>query len=86
MKTQKSELETQMYAIIEEWQNSNDTLVNFCKIKGISHHSFNYWRKKQKKYANPFREVTPKSTDLPSRLGSMNAYTLQISYPNGVRI
>ena len=70
---------TEMYPIIEAWQNSGQTKQAFCKDRGIPKSIFFYWYKQYKTDQGQGGFVPIKikrGTDIPA--------IIEIEYPNGI--
>ena len=88
------EKKAKMYALIDRWQNSNETQKDICKAAGISYHVFKYWQRKQNQEhdqrEDAKRENIPTEsvgTFIPVAFESTSDFSeLQIEYPNGVKI
>jgi len=42
----KSEVLQEKALLIDQWQQSGKSIIQFCKDENISYHTFHYWRKK----------------------------------------
>lgn len=69
----------EMFPLIEEWENSNESREAFCHRHNLQLSTFSYWRsryiKSKVRPATSFVELQP-------NLGE----DLEIIYPNGVKI
>jgi len=75
-----------MFLLIEQWEESRMSQVEFCQSRKIPKSTFYYWRKKHKEgkesSENPFIPVTIKNENKSIAVDS----GITIHYPNGVRI
>ncbi len=55
------ERQTQMYSLVEQWQNSPDSKKEICRKNNLNIYTFNYWLKKYRLKNNPsdFIELKP---------------------------
>jgi len=69
----------QMYAHIKDWEQSGQKRDEFCASRGITLHSFGYWRTRYLRDKNPVEaKFIPIKTELPS--------CIEVHYPNGTYI
>ena len=74
----------QMYPLIEQWQQSDQSRTEFCEVHQINLHTFTYWlHKKQKAEESTSGQFIALEIS-PSR--SIRGDGLKICYPNGVNI
>lgn len=73
--------EQEMFALIEEFENSSMSGKDFCQAKGVVPSTFYYWKKKKIRH------------EIPERKGFMTIHpktemdgSLELIYPNGIRI
>lgn len=78
-----SEMRTCMFALIEEWENSGTTQKRFCEDKKIGLSRFQYWRKR---YLSEHTEGPEGFAPLRFHKGDVPDHTLEVIYPNGVRL
>lgn len=45
---QKEEVQQQMFRLIEGWQQSGISQLDYCRHHGVAYHVFHYWYKKYK--------------------------------------
>ena len=82
----KLENRIKMLQLIEEWKQSVESQISFCKSKNLYLHFFHYWLKRYKDQHQPvltgkaFIPVTIPISEKTSGNG------IEIHYPNGVRI
>lgn len=73
--------EQEMFALIEEFENSSMSGTDFCKAKGMEPSTFYYWKKKKFQRNAPegvgFMTISPKT--------ETNG-NLELIYPNGIRL
>jgi len=67
----------QMQGIHQEWQRSGLSRKAFCKERGISYATFNYWSKR-------LTEPGPGFDEIP--LNSVGDVRLEIVFPSGTRM
>ncbi len=62
----KSERKTQMFSIVEQWQNGSATKKDVCKKHNVNICTFNYWLKKYRSssVSSDFIELKPKAQTL----------------------
>lgn len=72
-----------MYCYIEEWQRSGLSRKEFCKKHGIAASTFSYWYSKYRQSEG--LEPTTSSSDF-IKVNPMLSDSLEVVYPNGVRI
>jgi hypothetical protein len=86
IRNNKLENRNKMLQLIEEWKQSGESQISFCKSKNVYLHIFHYWLKR---YKDQFRPVTTGKAFIPVTI-PMNEKTssngIEIYYPNGVRI
>lgn len=69
----------QMFTHIKDWELSGQKRVEFCRSRGITLHSFGYWRTRYLRDKNPINaKFIPIKPELPS--------SVEIHYPNGAYI
>ncbi|SHG74409.1 hypothetical protein SAMN05444483_12617 [Salegentibacter echinorum] len=72
--------EQEMFALIDEFENSPLNARNFCKTKGVVPSTFYYWKKKKAGKESPetsgFITISPK----------VETGSLELIYPNGIRL
>lgn len=90
MKKNRHNTKKQMYALIRKWKSSGLAQVNFCQEHQISISTFGYWRKK---YLREETTSENKSQMIPVHIQPQEimetvnqSESLEIVYPNGVRI
>ena len=75
-----------MFLVIEQWEESIMTQVEFCRSQKIPKSTFYYWLKKYKEekggLQNPFIPLTIKGDEKSACVPC----ELTISYPNGVKV
>lgn len=73
--------EQEMFALIDEFENSSLNAKVFCKTKNLVPSTFYYWKKKKARKESPrtsgFIAISPK----PGADGP-----LELIYPNGIRL
>lgn len=85
-----------MYSLVQEWQKSGMTKVEFTRQKAVGYHSFNYWINKYNKHhgsdtnnskLNFFTVAESKiSSDKKSNPKKESAKTICIELPSGIKI
>lgn len=78
MSTRRSREE--MFAIIEQWESSQESREAFCQSHNLPVSTFSYWRTKYAKAKEQPRE--PGFVQLKPRISD----NLEVIYPNGVRV
>lgn len=78
---EKKRSKTEMFRIVEEWQNSDLSMAGFCKQRGIAKSAFYYWKKRYKEEQSTGGFV-PIKVDKGNH--SSNPSVIEITYPNGV--
>lgn len=73
--------EQEMFALIDEFENSSLNARNFCKAKGVVPSTFYYWKKKKTRMESPEGEGFITISPTPVKDGS-----LELIYPNGIRL
>lgn len=69
-----------MFSLVQQQEQSNSTIVDFCVEHAVKLPTFHYWRRKYKlasQEMNGFISITPPKVTDP---------TIRLSYPNGVSI
>ncbi|MDR9458208.1 MAG: hypothetical protein RI572_12450 [Salegentibacter sp.] len=73
--------EQEMFALIDEFENSSLNARNFCKTKGVVPSTFYYWKKKKARMESPgsggFIAISP---------NIVKDGSLELIYPNGIRL
>ena len=73
--------EQEMFALIDEFENSSLNARNFCKIKDMVPSTFYYWKKKKARMESPgsdwFIAISP---------NIVKDGSLELIYPNGIRL
>ena len=79
-KQERQEKSKEMYALIEQWQQSQKTQASFCQEHDIAYHVFVYWLKKYRgQHGQNGNFLAMKFTD--------HEHTgIEIRYPNGIVI
>jgi transposase-like protein len=77
----------EMYPLVKMFNESAQSMEQFCQDHGISMHVFNYWRSKYNIQARPKKSsfVALEVSNTKERLPQSNR-VMKISYPNGVVI
>ena len=73
-----------MFALVEEWQQSGLTQVVFCENKKISPNTFTNWHNKYKQQPNALVKAFIPVTI--ARNEQTSCGEIEIHYPNGVRV
>lgn len=79
--TKNLQRQQEMFSLVEQWKQSQQSKVTFCKNNSINLHTFEYWHQKYKKQnlSTDFIEIKPnKNHQFPQML--------RLQYPNGVSI
>ncbi len=78
----KTQRKSQMFSLVDQWQNSNETKKSFCTRNQINIHTFNYWVKKYKdsNTFSDFIEFKPSSASIPKS----NTLTIKFSFAGNV--
>lgn len=69
----------EMFRLIAEWSVSDETQREFCQSRGLRPSTFSYWRRK---YRQADSQQTVHFTQVVPEVKS----TIEICYPNGVRV
>lgn len=72
----------EMFAMMTVWESSQEPREQFCKRHGVSLSTFSYWRTKYRKENNSSEPTQGSFIGLQPQLSE----SLEICYPNGVRI
>lgn len=72
-----------MYALIEQWKESEVSQKQFCEENKIPLSNFFYWNKKYRKQTGTFSGFMPIKVDNESK---KHLEGIEIIYPNGVRL
>ena len=72
----------QMFSLMEEYEQSKQTIPAFCKERSMKVPTFNYWRKKFRDSRSASKGFIP---ILPPPEHSKTD-TIRLAYPNGVNI
>ncbi len=78
-----------MYALIRQWEASGQSQGQFSFQHGLAKSTFSYWRKKYLKETARSQgddRFIPVKVDLPVQGTDQPARTLELVYPNGVRM
>lgn len=84
---------TEMYPLVEAWQNSQQSKVEFCEAKSINVHTFTYWLQKYK--IEQSEKINPPSKNKflplqikkpPTSSTATSPATIEIQYPNGIQL
>lgn len=70
-----------MFALLEEYEQSNLTIAAFCTAKSLKVPRFHYWRRKLRASQTAPKGFIP---ILPS--ASTEGVSIRLAYPNGVSI
>ena len=70
--------EQEMFALIDEFENSSLTARDFCKAKGVVPSTFYYWKKKRYGSTSGFVTITPSSSSVLKEV--------ELIFPNGVQL
>ena len=70
----------EMFSLVEQWKQSNQSKISFCKNNSVNLHTFDYWHIKYKKQNAPNDFVEIKSAQY------VSTQKLRLTYPNGVSI
>jgi hypothetical protein len=73
-----------MFALVEQWQQSGLTQVEFCKTIDICPNTFTNWHNKYKKQPNALVKAFIPVTI--ARNEQTSCGEIEIHYPNGVRV
>jgi len=72
----------EMFALVEEWENSGQTQKVFCQEQGIKLGRFAYWLRKKRQNGESIGGFLPIRVSPPSQM----AEPIELVYPNGVRM
>ena len=78
-----------MYALIRKWEASGLSQEQFLRQYGIAKSTFGYWRKKYLKETATSKEkenFIPVKVNQSDQKADQKAETLELIYPNGVRL
>jgi hypothetical protein len=79
-----TKLQQEMFAVIEDFQQSGLTRLAFCAQRGIAITKFQYWQKKYREHSNVTSNGFIRLTSRKShRTGELLA-SIVLQYPNGV--
>ncbi len=78
-KQQRGQHHQEMFALIEQWQESNQSQKDFCQEHEIKLATFHYWQKKYRQ-----REQDNRSGFIPKEISSSGARVVEIRYPKGM--
>lgn len=70
----------QMYALVEQWQNSGQTQKAFLADKNIKRPTFSYWRQKylqEQSHSKGFTDIDPKAP---------SSTQVEVHFPSGARV
>jgi len=93
MKQGYIERQKEMYALIDQWENSVLNQKAFCKAEGVNYYKFKYWRTRRNQQLQP--KVKVKSNPSLSSKSFVpieittppSVFTgLQVHFPNGVKL
>lgn len=73
----------EMFALIEQWKQSNQTQKLFCQQQGIALSCFYYWKKKYRKDQSGLAGFVPV---LVKDTSSGIREAIEINYPSGVTV
>ena len=74
-----------MQDVIQQWRESGLSAIKFCAGQDISHSKFLYWKKRFRKKQSP--SDTGKFVKvIPDKAKEGTAKTIELLYPNGVRL
>lgn len=76
----------QMADMIERWQQSKLSQVQFCKQEGISYYRFQYWRKKFGQENNWHQPAADGFVKLKVKDPMQTAAAIEIHFPGGARL
>ena len=73
-----------MFSLVDEYHNSGFSMRDFTASKGIKLSTFTYWVRKKKQTEDP----SPSGSFIPLNFKQQkrNSESIEIVYPNGVRI
>ncbi len=71
----------QMFALMEAYEQSNQTIPTFCTARSLKVPAFHYWRRKFRAAQAAPKGFISISTPVSSEVASM-----RLTYPNGVNI
>lgn len=77
-KQERNERRSEMFALIEQWQQSKKTQTAFCREHDIVYHIFGYWLKKYR------QEHGENGNFLAMQLSDYADTGIEIRYPNGI--
>lgn len=68
----------EMFDLIEQWENSGQSQIRFCRDQDFNIHRFRYWvrKKREEESFSGFRLMTPETV----------RHSISVVYPNGIRI
>lgn len=79
-----------MYALVRKWESSGQSQLKFLEPTGISKSAFGYWRKKFLEEHGPRKPASgrliPINVHSDNKLSMSDSQSLEIIYPNGVRL
>lgn len=71
------------FAMIERWQQSKQTISQFCKTENIAFHVFYYWHSKYKKQSN----TSVRFIKIPApEISQMQLTYCELHFTNGMRL
>ncbi len=73
----------QMFSLINEWEQSGMTKLEFCRIKNITKDSFYYWSNKYKN--NQLSRVGFLPVQIP-KSKKLSPSNIIIEYPSGIKL
>jgi hypothetical protein len=73
-----------MFAMIENWSKSGQSVQAFCKIQGVAYCVFHYWRKRYEQGSMP----DPESSFIPVQLDNTrhDGVVAELIFPDGRRM
>ena len=74
--------------MVEAWQNSQQSKIEFCKKEKINVHTFTYWLQKYKIEQSQKTQPASKNKFLPLQIHHPPTATaaIEIQYPNGIQL
>ena len=76
----------EMYPLVENWQASGQSRLEFSKAHGLKTHTFHYWVNKYKKEEGLKTESTENNRFVALAIENPPLSQLELTYPNGVRL
>ena len=78
----KFERESQMYSLVEQWQNSSVSKKEICRKNNMNIYTFNYWLEKYRKKNKPSEFIEVKT--LPEQTNTASSLTVKFTFAGDV--